>query len=84
MMGGDVQIAAPGEIVNLPLMAAHANPIATVTLIKNGQTYQTWSPGVLSMSAELQDAAQPGDFYRLVVQTSDGKYAFSNPIWIVP
>ena len=82
MMGGDVQIVARNEVVNIVLTAAHVNPIDTVTLIKNGATLQTWTPGTNQMATSVQDTARAGDFYRLVVQTTDGKYAFSNPIWI--
>jgi hypothetical protein len=82
-MGGDVQITTANEIINITLSAKHTNAIDMVTLIKNGQTHQIWIPASQAMTMDVQDTAQAGDFYRLVVQTTDGKYAFSNPIWIV-
>lgn len=82
MMGGDVQITSANETINITLSAAHTNAIDMVTLIKNGQTHQIWTPASQSMTTDVQDTAQAGDFYRLVVQTTDGKYAFSNPVWI--
>ena len=83
MMGCDLGIGSASADVTISVSGWHTANITTVTLIKNGTSIQQWTPAATSMSDTVTVTASAGDFYRLVVQTSDGGYAFSNPIWIV-
>lgn len=83
MMGGDVSIGASSATVTIAVSGSHTSEITSVSLIKNGVSLQEWTPAAVSMNDTVQVTASAGDFYRLVVQTANGGYAFSNPIWIV-
>lgn len=82
VMGSDVTVDPAGQ-VTIALSGSHSQQITSVTLVKNGETLRTWTPAAMTMSATVTDAAQPGDFYRMVVQCQGGGFAYSNPVWIV-
>lgn len=82
MMGGDAWITTAGETITISASASHDENIISVRLIKNGEEFQSWTPGQVTWAETLSDSAVTGDFYRLEVQTLDGGYAFSNPVWI--
>ncbi|MBW7453468.1 CehA/McbA family metallohydrolase [Paenibacillus sepulcri] len=83
MIGSDVAVDRQGGQANIVLNGSAPGGLTTARVIKNGVLLKEWT-GLTgtTFNQNLQDNAVPGDFYRMELEGANGKFAFSNPIWI--
>jgi hypothetical protein len=85
MMGSNIKSPATGRSISITVEgnSNSTNPVTAMRLIKNGTIIKTWNPNNLKADYQLNDNGKPGDFYRLELETTNGGYAYSNPIWVI-
>ncbi len=85
VMGSTLTIPFGGDEIEIDIMGysySLRNKIEELRLIKNGNILQTWSPDEFQVNYLVNDQAEEGDFYRIEMETENGGFAYSNPIWI--
>ncbi|MBM7569246.1 CehA/McbA family metallohydrolase [Paenibacillus sacheonensis] len=82
-IGTDVTVDAAGGQATIVLSGSAPGGLTTARLMKNGVLLQEFK-GLTgtSWTQTVQDNAKPGDFYRMEIEGTGGKFAFSNPIWV--
>ncbi|QGQ94658.1 hypothetical protein EHS13_07030 [Paenibacillus psychroresistens] len=83
MMGQDVAVPHNGDSATLDFTGYSEQGLTTVRLIKNGDVVQTWTPNGNDIAEQLTVQVNSGDFFRMELEGNNGKYAYSNPIFIV-
>ncbi|MFC4810872.1 CehA/McbA family metallohydrolase [Paenibacillus sp. GCM10023250] len=82
-IGSDVTVDPAGGDAAITLSGSAPGGVTAARLIKNGAILQEYkSLSGTSWTQTVQDAAMPGDFYRMELEGAGGKFAFSNPIWV--
>ncbi|SFT04841.1 CehA/McbA family metallohydrolase [Paenibacillus sp. BC26] len=82
-IGSDVTVDPAGGEATITLSGSAPGGLTTARLIKNGTVVQEFkSLTGTSWTQTVQDNAVPGDFYRMELEGTGGKFAFSNPIWV--
>lgn len=82
-MGGDVAVLSTGGTVSVDLAASYAAGVSEVRLLVDGVVVQTWNPAAPDMHAVVALTLLPGQFVRMEADSAGGRFAFSNPIWMV-
>jgi len=84
-MGGSLPVPSK-RLVKISLKSYSTEGIDSMYLVKNGVVICGYS--YVNFSKQVQeivnDEAVPGDFYRMVCRDLSYRYAYSNPVFIVP
>ena len=85
MMGGSLQVPSK-RLVKISLKSYSPQGIDSMYLIKNGVVIGGYSYVNFSKNAQeiFYDEAIPGDFYRMECTDRWSRFAFSNPVFIIP
>jgi predicted metal-dependent phosphoesterase TrpH len=74
-----------GKAVTLRILAADVTGLQTVRLIRDGEVIREWNPaGADAVSDSLADvdAGPNTHYYRLECRATDGRRAFTNPVYL--
>ncbi|UMG92750.1 Ig-like domain repeat protein [Nocardioides sp. TF02-7] len=82
-MGGDVAVPAGGRTVTVDLGAQFAQGVTEVRLLVDGEVAQAWQPGSPDFSRRVEVDLRPGQFVRMEADGTNGRFAFTNPVWAV-
>jgi hypothetical protein len=85
-MGGD--LITPGPATVDVVIRAGATPssdelLTQVTLLRDGEVEQRWTPGSQHVEVTVPIDVAPGDVLRVEVDTAANRFAFSNPVWVL-
>lgn len=81
-MGEDLAVSG-ASTVTANLVGFADDEIAELSLLRDGEVIETWSPGTSETEQAVELTVASGEFYRVELETSAGRFAFTNPIWIV-
>ncbi len=84
-MGEEFTMSSPSQPRRIEIEAASSTPIALVSLVRNGQTIQTWKPGKCVVRLDYTDTAThggPTDYYYARIEVDEIRKAWLTPVWV--
>jgi hypothetical protein len=79
---GEETKCAKGEPVRIRIEVHGTAEIASVDLVRDGQTIESWESAGWDCEEEFQDTPAESSYYYVRVRQQNSHLAWSSPIWV--